>query len=150
MANIWMAALAEQLQGEILTGADRLQELVENLMLGVMTVDPGVDYFRRQANKAVVIRGERADMQMAALETSVRCLILSGNTKPIAAVRHRAKDKNVPIIVVKGDTLTTVKAIEDALGRSRLSQVKKLPRLMEVMGKHFSFPNVYQGLGLAS
>jgi len=142
--------LARHLQGEILNYAKKSVELVENLMLGAMTVDPGPEYFGRKTNKAVVIRGERPDMQMAALETSMRCLILSGNTAPIPAVQNRAKDKSVPIIVVKSDTASTVMAIEDALNKARFNQEKKLPRLAEVMEKHFSFQMVYQGLGLAS
>lgn len=142
--------LAEHLQGEILNCAEKSGELVENLMLGAMTVDPGPEYFGRKTNKAVVVRGERPDMQIAALETSMRCLILSGNTTPIPAVRYRAEDKNVPIIVVKSDTMATVMAIENALNKARFNQEKKLPKLTEIMEKHFSFQTVYQGLGLAS
>jgi len=145
-----VSELAEHLQGEILNCAEKSGELVENLMLGAMTVDPGPEYFGRKANKAVVARGERPDMQMAALETSMRCLILSGNTAPIPAVRYRAEDKNVPIIVVKSDTMATVMAIENALDKARFNQEKKLPKLTEIMEKHFSFQAVYQGLGLAS
>ena len=145
-----MGELVECLQGELVNGAEKSEELVENFMLGAMTVDPGPEYFGRKANKAVVVKGGRPDMQMAALETSVRCLILSGNIAPIPAIRHRAKEKNVPIIVVKSDTMTTVMAIEDALAKTRFNQAKKLPKLTELMEKHFSFQTVYQELGLAS
>ena len=142
--------LAEHLQGEILNNMDKSEELVENFMLGAMTVDPGPEYFSRKVNKAVVVKGDRADMQMAALETAVRCLILSGDIAPIPAVRHRAKDKSVPIIVVKSDTTTTVMAIEETLDRVKLNQVKKLPKLTEIMEKRLNFQNLYQELGLAS
>lgn len=148
--TISVGELAECLQGEILNCAEKSGELVESLMLGAMTVDPGPEYFGRKTNKAVVVGGERPDMQIAALETSMRCLILSGNTAPIPAVRHRAEDKSVPIIIVKSDTMATVVAIENALNKARFSQEKKLPKLTEVMEKHFSFQTVYQGLGLAS
>jgi len=148
--TISVGELAEYLQGEILNCAEKSGELVENLMLGAMTVDPGPEYFGRKTNKAVVVRGDRPDMQIAALETSTKCLILSGNTAPIPAVRYRAQDKSVPIIVVKSDTMATVMAIEDALDKARFSQEKKLPKLTETMERYFSFQTVYQGLGLAS
>jgi len=144
-----VSELAECLQGEILNCAEKSEELVENLMLGAVTIDPGPEYFGRKANKAVVVRGERPDMQMAALETSTRCLILSGNIAPMPAVQYRAEDKSVPIIVVKSDTATTVMAIEDALNKTRFNQEKKLPKLAEIMEKHFSFQTVYHGLDLA-
>lgn len=142
--------LAEHLQGKILNSDEKSVELVENFMLGAMAIDPGPAYFGRKANKAVVVSGRRPDMQMAALETSVRCLILSGNTAPTPAVQHRAEDKKVPIIVVESDTTATVAVIEDALNKARFNQEKKLPKLTEIMGKHFNFPAVYQGLGLAN
>ena len=142
--------LAEYLKGEILNGAEKSGELVENFMLGAMTVDPGPEYFGRKANKAVVVKGERPDMQMAALETSTRCIVLSGGAAPIPAVQYKAKDKNIPLIVVKSDTIATVMAIEEALDKTRFNQVKKLTKLTEIMEKHFSFQDVYQGLGFAS
>ncbi len=150
LSTLSVGELAKYLQGEILNCSEKSGELVENFMLGAMAVDPGPEYFSRKANKAVVVKGERADLQMAALETSMRCLILSGNTVPIPTVQHRAVDKNVPIIVVKSDTITTITAIENALGKTRFSQGKKLPKLSKIMEEHFSFQTVYRGLGLAS
>jgi len=142
--------LAEHIQGEILNSAEESVELVENFMLGAMCVDPGPEYFGRKTNKAVVVRSERPDMQLAALETSTRCLILSGNTAPIPTVLYRAEDERIPIILAKADTIATVATIEQALGKTRFNQEKKLPRLTEIMEQHFDFKAVYRGLGLAA
>ena len=141
--------LAEHIQGEILNSTEKSVELVENFMLGAMCVDPGPEYFGRKANKAVVVRGERPDMQLAALETSIRCLVLSGNTAPIPPVLYGAQDKEIPIILTKGDTIATVMSIEDALSNTRFNQEKKLPKLTEIMEQHFNFQALYQGLSLA-
>lgn len=146
--TLTIAELAEHLKGKILNSTEKSSELVENLMLGAMYVDSGLDYFGRKINKAVVLRGERSDMQLAALQTSTKCLILSGDVEPVPAVLYRAEDKKVPIISAKGDTITLVTAIEDALSQTRFNQEKKLTRLTEIMGQHFNFPALYQGLGL--
>ena len=118
-------------------------------MLGAMYVDSGLDYFGRQANKAVVLKSDRPDMQLAALETSTRCLVLAGKTAPIPAVLARAEDQNIPVITVKDSVTTVVAGIEAALAQTRFS-AEKLPRLTEVMGRHFDSPSVFQGLGLAN
>jgi len=141
--------LVERIQGELFSGAEKSVELVENLMLGAMGVDPGPQYFSRKNNKAVVVRSERSDMQLAALETSTRCLVLTGNTAPNPAVVYRAEEKNVPIILARDDITTTVTNIQDALGNARFNQENKLPKLTEIMEKHFGFQTVYKGLGLA-
>ena len=118
-------------------------------MLGAMYVDSGPEYFGRKTNKAVVLRSERPDMQLAALETSTSCLVLSGDTAPVSQVLHGAEEKRAPIILVKEDIVTTVTSIEEALGEARFGQEKKLPKLAEIMGEHFDFETVYRGLGLA-
>ena len=150
LLSLTIGELAEHVQGEILNCADKSAELVENLMLGAMTVDPGPVYFGRKANKAVVVRGERPDMQLAALETSTKCLVLSGGVSPIHTVLRRAEDKGVPIILAKGDTISVVNSIERILGKARFNQVEKLPRLSEIMEQQFNFQAVYKGLGLTA
>ncbi len=141
--------LAEHIQGELLSATDKSVELVENIMLGAMCVDPGPYYFGRQANKAVVIRSERPDMQLAALETSTKCLVLTGNTAPKPVVLYQAEEKNVPIILAKDNVTTVVKNIEDTLGKTRFNQENKLAKLNEIMEQHLDFPTIYKGLDLA-
>ncbi len=142
--------LAEHIQGEILSGSEKSAELVENIMLGALYVDHAPEYFGRKANKAVVLRSERPDMQMAALETSTRCLVITGEAKPHPSVLHRAEEKKVPIISARGSITAIVTNIEDVLGKTRFNQENKLPRLTEIMEQHFNFRMVYKGLGLAS
>jgi hypothetical protein len=148
LISLTVGELAEHIQGEILNCAEKSSELVENFLLGAMTVDSGLDYFGRKANKAVVVRGERPDMQLAALETSTKCLVVSG-VPPIHTVLRRAEDRGIPIILTKGDTISTVNSIELALGKARFNQEKKLPRLGEIMEQQFNFQALYRGLGLA-
>ncbi len=144
-----MGELVECIQGEIVYGAEQSAELVENLMLGAMVVDPGPDYFGRKTNKAAIIRSDRPDMQMAAMQISTRCLVLTGDTAPKSVVLDRAEDKNVPIILTRDDATAVVKNIEDALGEARFNQEKKLPKLIEVMEQNLDFQVLYKGLGLA-
>lgn len=147
--TLTVGEMAEHIQGEILNSAEKSVELVENFMLGAMCVDPGPDYFSRKVNKAVVVRSERPDMQLAALETSMRCLVLSGDTAPMPIILYGAQDKSIPVILTKGDTIATVTNIEDALSKTRFNQEKKLLKLNEIMEQHFNFQALYQGLDLA-
>ena len=147
--TLTIGELTDYIQGEILNNAEKSAELVENLMVGAMCVDSGLEYFSRKANKAAVVRDDRPDMQLAALETSTRCLVISGNTAPIYSVRYRAEDKGVPIILTKNDASTIVKNIEGALDKTRFNQEKKLLKLTEIMEQHLNFQAIYRGLGLA-
>jgi BioD-like phosphotransacetylase family protein len=131
--------LAQYIQGDIVQGAEKSAELVENFMLGALGADPGTTYFARKANKAVILKSERPDMQLAALETSTRCLILTGNTTPKPIVLHRAEEKTASVILAKGDVNGITSLIESALNKAKFHQDKKLSKLDEMMQLNFNF-----------
>ena len=148
--SLTIGELTEHIQGKTLSRAEKSAELVENFMMGAMPVDSGLEYFGRKDNKVVVVRSERPDMQLAALETSTKCLVLAGNTVPMTVVLRRAEEKAVPIILASDDITTIAANIEAALSKIRFNQENKLPKLIEIMQQHFGFQMVYKGLGLIS
>lgn len=143
-----VAELAEGLHAEILGGAEYTGELVENMMVGAMTSEAALTHFRRKRNKAVITGGDRADIQMAALETSTRCLILTGNLYPSPAVLRRADELGVSVLLVNLDTLSTVEVVESFLGRSRVQLPQKIDRLVALLNEHFDFQTLYKSLGI--
>lgn len=148
LLGVSVKELAEFLGGDILTGKDRVDGMVENMMLGAMIPDSGIGYFSRKTNKAAVIRGERADMQLAALETSTKCLILTGNSKPLPAVINQAEDKRVPIITVKKDVSGVIAGIEQILTKASLNKSEKLQKFEHILAQYFDFKTLYSQLGL--
>ena len=145
-----VAELAEQINGEMLNNGEKSMALVESVMTGAMCVDSGLDYFGRKSNKAVVVRHDRPDMQMAALETATRCLVVSGGGEPVDYVRFKAEEKNIPVIMTQNDTDTVIKHIEALLESTRFHQDKKLNKLAEIMQANLDFKAIYAGLGLAT
>jgi len=114
--GVTVAQIAERLQAEVLCCADNTGEVVENLMIAAMTVDSGLDYFNRKGNKAVIVRAERPDCQLAALATSTRCLVLTGGGRPNPQVLSFAEEKGVPMLLAKQDTLSAVAEMEKLFG----------------------------------
>jgi BioD-like phosphotransacetylase family protein len=75
---ITVEELNQSLNGNVLCCDQNLTELVENIQIGAMDVDSALNYFRRTPNKAVITGAHRSDIQLAALETSTKCIILTG------------------------------------------------------------------------
>ncbi|MFC1907476.1 DRTGG domain-containing protein [Chloroflexota bacterium] len=149
LSGLTVSELSEHLQGELLNAPEKPVELVENIMLGAMVVGSGVDYFERKTNKAAVIRGERPDMQLAALETSTRCLVSTGMADPSEVVMHRAEEKEVPVIIARESTGAVVEAMEAAMNQARFRQEKKLPIITGMIKEALDVKALSQGLGLA-
>lgn len=90
----------------------------------------------------------RVDLQMAALETSTVCLILTGTPQVTPEVKQRATEFEVPVLAVSKDTLTTVEIIRDCLGQVRLQEGLKVKCIVELLEQHFDFDRFYELMGV--
>jgi hypothetical protein len=129
--------LNEILNGKVLCCADKLDEFVENFSVGAMDVDSALTYFRRLQNKAVITGAHRSDIQLAAMETSTRCIILTGGLTSNDVVIGKAQAKGIPIISVADDTFTTIDKIEVRMGKTSIREKRKVDRVKELMDIEF-------------
>ncbi len=149
LRSVSVGELAKQLNAEVLCRPDRLDLMVESLSIGAMNVNSALKYFRKARNMAVVTGGDRADIQLAALETSTQCLILTGHMPPSPAVLSRAEDLEIPILSVDLDTLTTVEIVDRAFGQVRVHEPVKVQYMYRLMAEHFNMERFIADLGLA-
>jgi len=148
LLSVSVQELTEFLNGRVLCCEDKTDELVEHLMVGAMGVESALSYFRRKPNKAVITGGDRPDIQLAALETSTKCVILTGNLRPSPIILGRAEEVGVPMILVRQDTLTTVETIERFFGKTRFHLDRKIERFEEMLADRFDFERLYAALGI--
>ncbi len=149
LVGVTVEELSVPLQASILKSQDGIGEVVENIMGGAIFLDSGPLYFERKANKAVVIRIDRPDVQLGALETSVRCLVLTNaEGEPNPYVYYKAMDKGVPILLTKMDTAAALAAIETTLNSARFRQEKKLEPLATLLEKNLDFAVLNKALGI--
>ncbi|MEW6109388.1 MAG: phosphotransacetylase family protein [Nitrospirota bacterium] len=144
--SITVRQLSEILNGKVLCCEEGLDEFIENFSVGAMDVDSALKYFRRTPNKAVITGAHRSDIQLAALETSTKCIILTGGLFTNDVITGKAKTKNVPIISVNDDTYTTVEKIESVLGKIRIREQKKVLKTKEIVEKEFDFKQLLKEL----
>ncbi|MGF1514463.1 MAG: phosphotransacetylase family protein [Elainellaceae cyanobacterium] len=150
LQSVSVRELVKQLKAEVLCRADRLSLMVETLKIGAMNVNSALKYFRKEHHMAVVTGGDRTDLQLAALETSTHCLVLTGHIAPTQEVLSRAEDLEVPILAVDLDTLTTVEIIEKAFGHVRLQDEIKVQCIREITANTLDVPRLLDQLGLVA
>lgn len=148
LRSVSVRELVHQLQAEVLCRSDRLDLMVESLTIGAMNVNAALGYFRKRHNMAVVTGGDRADIQMAALETSTQCLVLTGHMPPQSFILNRAEELEIPVLSVDLDTLTTVEIIDRAFGQVRLHEPIKVQCIQHMMKQYFDIDRLMSQLGL--
>ncbi|MBI5892141.1 MAG: phosphotransacetylase family protein [Deltaproteobacteria bacterium] len=129
----------EALNGDIICAKEKTNELIERLSIGAMDVDSAMRYFRKMPNKAVITGAHRTDIHLAALETSTRCLILTGGQMPNNIIIGRAENAGIPIMIVKDDTLSTVEKIERAIAMLHLSGKNKIEKARQMFEERFEY-----------
>ncbi|MFO7630470.1 MAG: phosphotransacetylase family protein [Prochlorococcaceae cyanobacterium] len=148
LRSVTVAELARRLHAQVLCSSDRLDLLVETLSIGAMNVNSAMEFFRRRRNMAVVTGADRTDIQLAALEASTQCLILTGAGDPLPQLINRAEELEVPLLKVEHDTLTTVEVIEAAFGHVRLHEAVKATYAFRLVEEHCDFERLYNRLRL--
>ncbi len=131
-------------EGEVLVGQDKMDELiVEDFLVGAMSPEASLRWFRRSIRKAVILGGDRPDTALAALTTDTSVLILTGNLHPSTHVLVKADERGVPVILVPYDTFSTVRKIEGIVGKTRpkLSTIKIMKELIE---KHVDWQKILE------
>lgn len=103
-----VAEFHEVLHGEVIAAPEHMNRLVEEVVVGTMTIESALGYLRRAPNKALITGGDRSDMALTALETSTSVIIFTGGLYPDVRVLAQAEEKGVPVILVHEDTYTTV------------------------------------------
>jgi len=143
LASVSVAKIARHLNGKVLAGKDHLNKMVESFMVGAMGLEQAISFFRKKANKAVITGGDRSDVQLAALETPTNALILTGNLNPRPIVISKAEELEVPVVLVKDDTLTAIEKTEELLSHIRVHENQKIERMRSLLGEHIDLESIY-------
>ena len=123
------------LEGRLAFDINTTTELVDNVLIGGLVLDWGPFYFRSQENTCVVVRGGRPDVQLSALQSeTTRAMVLTGGDKPIDYVFYEARTKRIPLIVVDGDTNSTMAAL-DLMATAGFTHPDKLSRMSELIAE---------------
>ncbi len=150
LRSVSVAELVQQLQAEVLCCHEFLNLMVEELTIGAMNVNSALKYFQQGRNMAVVTGSDRTDLQLAALESSTHCLILTGHFPPSELVLNRAKDLEIPVLLVDSDTLTTVEIVEQAFQRAQVHERIKVEYIQAMINQHCDVDRLLTALGLPS
>ena len=142
-----VSEIVHSISGELIC-YDCLDDLVENLVVASMGVEHTLEQFKRVENKAVVVGGDRPDIQVDALETSTKALILTGNLRPTPMIQEQADLLGVAIILSPFDTLTTIEKVEGVFERSRFHQSEKVKDFQNLLSRKMDFERFYRKIGL--
>ena len=144
LRSVTVGELVRRLNAQVICCPEKEELLVETLSIGAMGVNSAMEFFRRRRNMAVVTGADRTDIQLAALEASTQCLILTGLGDPLSQLIHRAEELEVPILKVELDTLATVEIIEQAFGHVRIHESIKASYAIQLVQENVNLKRILE------
>ena len=140
--------IARLLEGTFYAGASGQDELIEHFMIGGLITEWGGTYFGRYPKQAVIVRGGRTDIQMAALNFPLTCLILTGCEAPPQYVQQRAADLDIPLVISHHDTAQATAMLEEIGAQVTIDHPVKIERVSAMITEAVDVPAISESLGL--
>jgi len=131
-----LGEIVENIDGKLLNGEPssfNFDVLVNSVLVGAMSVNAALSYFRRAGpNSLIITGGDRADIILAALEVNAAGVVLTGNLEPDGFIISSAIEKNIPLILVYQDTFTTASKVESTVAELQLGEQEVCKELVEM------------------
>lgn len=138
--------IVKGLGGSVVAGQSHSAARVKGFLIGTMQVDNFLSHLARLPDSAVIVGGDRTDLQIMALQGNCSCLILTGNMTPAEIVRARANATGVTVIVVKEDTYTVARNMERILKGQKLEDLTKIKIAVDLVVSSLDLPLFYHQL----
>ncbi len=130
--------------GKVLAGKDGMDRIVQSVLIGAMTPESAMRYFRKAKNELIITGGDRTDIIFAALEVGASALVLTGNLYPSVKIFPRADDLSIPIILVPYDTYTTLQRVQGIVGRIKPEDKKRINRAKRLVEENVDWKKIIQ------
>ena len=133
LAGFSVSEAKAAINAETIVPGDDGDPTCDHLVVAPIASDAGQPYFRRFPSKAVVVRFDKTDMHLAAMQAAPECLILTGGRMPSDYLFDAASAKGIPVLLSRNDTENTVIALEGLFDRTRFQGERKLDRMAELL-----------------
>ena len=140
VGGIAIEDLAAGLDATVICSPQATDTIVEDVLIGTMQVENFMIHFQRRTHSAVVVGGDRSDIQLVALEGGCPCLILTGNLYPNGMILSRSETLERPIVVAKQDTYTAVRRIGHVWQQQKFRDQAKIAKGAELVASALDFP----------
>jgi BioD-like phosphotransacetylase family protein len=127
-----LGAIAEALEAEATLLNGVRDDIIDRPVISSISADPAQGYFVRHVPNAVIVRSDKPDQQLGALNAGVTCLIVTGGFPLVSYVLQRAEEERIPIIATSCDTVAAVQRLEALYAVTPFSGRAKVERAAQL------------------
>lgn len=127
-----LRAIVEALEAQASHVNGAGDSIIDRPVVSSISTDPAQAYFVHQRPSAVIVRSDKPDLQLGALNAGAPCLIVTGGLPILSYVQQRAEEEEIPILNTRLETVAVVERLEALYAATPFSGRAKVDRLAEL------------------
>ena len=141
-----MDLIREELRADLLNAPATLHAAVEDVIVGAMSAQNAVRFFKRGA--LLITPGDREDILMAACQHGSRMagIVLTGGLLPGHGALNAARAMEIPILLAKGDSYQVASTVHDLTVKTRPTDAEKISLIRDLVAKNVNVKKILDAL----
>ncbi len=134
-------AVREELKAELLNKPQRLNNLVDDVVVGAMAVHNALPYFKHGV--LLITPGDREDLILAAATAMLRetgkslaGIVLTGGLRPNDTVLKVIKELPYPVLLASKDSYQVASEVHDLTVKTRPDDLEKIMVIRDLIARH--------------
>lgn len=143
--------ICEELEAQTLNRSSQMTNLVEDIVIGAMSVQNATQFFKRGV--LVIIPGDREDILLAAAAemcsqeySGLAGIVLTGNLRPGEHVMKLIREMPFPVLLAKKDSYEVASKVHDMIVKTRPDDTEKINLIRDLIAEHVDVKKILAAL----
>jgi BioD-like phosphotransacetylase family protein len=144
--------IREELGAEPLNQSERMDNLVDDVVVGAMGVQNAMNFFKRGV--LLITPGDREDIILAAAtflssqgkQGEMSGIVLTGNLRPSAPILKVIQQMPFPVLLAKDDSYQVASAVHDLTVKTRPNDTEKITLIRDLIARHVNVRRILEQL----
>lgn len=155
LANPSVDLVREELKAELLNEPQKMEHLVDDVIVGAMGAQNAIGYFKRGA--LLITPGDREDILFAAStvvaaqsDDKLAGIVLTGNLRPSNYLLKIIKTMSVPVLFTPEDSYQVASKVHDLTVKTRPTDAEKISLIRDLIAKSVDVKSIIESLNYSS
>ena len=143
--------IRDELNAEVLSGANKLSAIVDDVVVGAMSAHNAMKFFRRGV--LLITPGDREDIVLAASasldarnDERMVGIVLTGGLRPGPSVLKAIRSMPIPVLLAGQDSYEVASKVHDLTVKTRPADAEKISLIRDLVARNVHVPKILESL----
>ena len=143
-----LESIQDELHAEMLNSPEKINGLVEDVVVGAMSATNAVKFFKRGV--LLITPGDREDILTAAAAASevqkMAGIVLTGGLTPTNGLLRSLKNIKIPVMLAEDDSYVVASKVHDLIVKTRPADAEKISLIRDIIAKNVNVKKIIESL----